>query len=167
MGRGRTLLAGPTQVTITLHCSVNPNVYIPEDLSQIVPFLAGKKLNIAGFDEEYGQDLTDWVTEAGGDIVYTDFSGVLDYLIVPVTWSGETGQEYEVLVNKNWIEDCLDAGELLPVSYHHLPLPAHRDSKPLAGVVTCLSGYINRERLYLNDLVTSLGGSAQVGAGNV
>ena len=153
---------------------------LPGDISQVLPFLAGKKLNIAGFDEEsvqvktitsplFGtnreprQDLTDWITEAAGDIVYSDFIGVLDYLIVPVSWSGEAKQEFRHLVNRNWIEDCMDVGELLPVSYHHLPLPEKTNTAPLAGVVTCLSGYVNRERFYLNDLVSSLGGSAQVG----
>ena len=109
------------------------------------------------------QDLTDWITEAAGDVVYSDFTGVLDYLIVPVHWSGQAKQPHHQMVSKHWIDDCLDAGELLPVSYHHLPLSGGGEAdRPLAGVVTCLSGYITRERQYLNTLVEHLGGVAQV-----
>ena len=109
------------------------------------------------------QDLTDWITEAAGDVVYSDFTGVLDFLIVPVLWSGEVKQQHHQLVNKHWIDDCLDAGELLPVSYQHRPLSGESEAgSPLAGVVTCLSGYITRERQYLNSLVEYLGGVAQV-----
>ena len=110
------------------------------------------------------QDLTDWITEAAGDVVYSDFTGVLDFFIVPEVWGGQTKQKYRQLVNKFWIEDCLDAGELLTVEYHHVPLSPRTegDVSPLAGVVTCLSGYVNRERFYLNTLVGYLGGTAQV-----
>ena len=141
----------------------NPISFSPEDVSQIFPFLAGKKLNVAGFEEETAQDLTDWITEAAGEVVYSDFTGVLDYLIVPVFWSGEAKQQHHQLVNKHWIDDCLDAGELLGVCYQHIPLAGEREAGlPLAGVVTCLSGYITRERQYLNSLVEYLGGVAQV-----
>ena len=96
-------------------------------------------------------------------MVYSDFTGVLDYLIVPVFWSGEAKQQHHQLVNKHWIDDCLDAGELLGVCYQHIPLAGDREAgRPLAGVVTCLSGYITRERQYLNSLVEYLGGVAQV-----
>ena len=54
--------------------------------------------------------------------MYSDFTGVLDFFIVPEVWGGQTKQKYRQLVNKFWIEDCLDAGELLPVEYHHVPL---------------------------------------------
>ena len=109
------------------------------------------------------QDLTDWITEAAGAVVSSDLTGVLDYLIVPVLWSGRPKQQHQHLVNKHWIDDCLDAGELLPVSYQHLPLAGVRDGeRPLAGVVSCLSGYITRERRYLNSLVQYLGGVTQV-----
>jgi hypothetical protein len=35
-------------------------------MSQVQPFLAGLKLELAGFNEDIQQDLTDWVTEVGG-----------------------------------------------------------------------------------------------------
>ena len=96
-------------------------------------------------------------------MVYSDFTGVLDYFIVPVMWSGQAKQRHHKMVNKHWIDDCLDAGELLPVSYQHVPLSGVREGeRPLAGVVSCLSGYITRERQYLNSLVEYLGGVAQV-----
>ena len=110
------------------------------------------------------QDLTQWVREAAGEVVCSDSKGVIDFLVVPVIWGGQTKQKYRQLVNKFWIEDCLDAGELLTVEYHHVPLSPRTegDVSPLAGVVTCLSGYVNRERFYLNTLVGYLGGTAQV-----
>ena len=113
----------------------------------------------------FWQDLTDWIREAGGNVVHSAFSGVLDFLIVPVLWSGRAKQLHHQLVNKHWIEDCLDAGELLPVSYQHVPLSGVREGeRPLAGVVSCLSGYITRERQFLNSLVEHLGGVTQVAA---
>ena len=90
----------------------------------------------------------------------SDSKGVIDFLVVPVIWGGQTKQKHRQLVNKLWIE----AAELLPVAFHHVPIISkrERDVSPLAGVVTCLSGYVNRERFYLNTLVGYLGGTAQV-----
>ena len=124
------------------------------------PFLVGLKLELAGFDEEMQQNLTDWVTEAGGELVYGDFSGVLDFLVVPVS-GGSSKNKYKKLVSSYWLEDCLDAEELLSIKYHHHPLVAPADSRPLVGVVTCLSGYDGKEMEYLNLLVDTLGGTAQ------
>eukprot|EP00092_Neocalanus_flemingeri_P010154 GFUD01010944.1.p1 GENE.GFUD01010944.1~~GFUD01010944.1.p1 ORF type:complete len:1552 (+),score=561.52 GFUD01010944.1:76-4731(+) len=129
-------------------------------MSQVQPFLAGLKLELIGFNEDMQQDLTDWVTEAGGELVYTDYTGVLDYLVVPVS-GGTSKHKYKKMVSSYWLEDCLDAGELLDVQYHHHPLHVPDDVTPLAGVVTCLSGYNGKEREYLNTLVTALGGTAQ------
>ena len=109
------------------------------------------------------QDLTGWITEAAGEVVFSDFTGELDFLIVPVLWSGRAKQLHHQLVNKHWIENCLDAGKLLPVSYQHIPLSGDWEGEPpLAGVVACLSGYTSSEREYLNSLVQHLGGQAQV-----
>jgi len=129
-------------------------------MSQVRPFLAGLTLQLVGFNEETQQDLTDWVTEAGGELVYADFTGELDYLVVPVT-GGTSKHRFKRVVSSFWLEDCLDAGELLDVQYHHHPLSIKDDTTPLRGVVTCLSGYNGKEREYLNHLVTSLGGIAQ------
>ena len=132
-----------------------------EDMSQVPPFLVGKKVNLAGFDEETLQDYTDWITEAGGDIPYTDYTGVLDYFIVPVDKDMESKHEYKLKVTNNWLDDCLDEGKLLPVQYHHKPITVPGSAAPLAGVVTCVSGYNGRERTFLCTLVTRLGGLAQ------
>ena len=50
-------LTRPGQVT---YSSLRPvrqttETSLTDDVSQIVPFLSGKKLNIAGFDEEFSQ----------------------------------------------------------------------------------------------------------------
>ena len=109
------------------------------------------------------QDLTQWVREAAGEVVCSDSKGVIDFLVVPVIWGGEAKQKHRQLVNKLWIEDSLDAAEVLPVAFHHVPISKREsDVSPLAGVVTCLSGYVNRERCYLNALVEYLGGTAEV-----
>ena len=132
-----------------------------EDLSQVAPFLAGKKVDIAGFDEEASQDYTDWITEAGGDIPYTDFVGTLDYFIVPVDKNVTPKHKFKQLVTNIWLDDCLDDGKLLPAAYFHKPITFVEDCSPLEGVVTCLSGYNGRERNFLNCLVEKLGGTAQ------
>lgn len=148
--------AAPPQDTTTNQTTLTDTA----SLSQVQPFLAGLKLELVGFNEETQQDLTDWITEAGGELVYTDYTGVLDYLVVPVS-GGSSRHKYKRMVSSYWLEDCLDAGELLDVHYHHHPLVVVSDSSPLAGVVTCLSGYNGKERDYLNNLVTALGGTAQ------
>ena len=51
--------------------------------SQVERFLIGKKLALCGFAEQVEQDLNEWVNEAGGEIPYMDFDGVLDYLVLP------------------------------------------------------------------------------------
>ena len=51
--------------------------------SQVERFLIGKKLALCGFTEQVEQDLNEWVNEAGGEIPYMDFDGVLDYLVLP------------------------------------------------------------------------------------
>merc|ERR1719481_351750 len=90
-------------------------------MSQVPPFLAGAKLELLGFNEETQQDLTEWVTEAGGEIVYMDFKGTLDYLVVPVE-GGESRHKARKVVTRLWLEDCLDEGKLLPPAYYHEPL---------------------------------------------
>lgn len=132
-----------------------------EDLSQVAPFLAGKRVNIAGFDEEAAQDYTDWITEAGGDIPYTDFVGTLDYFIVPVDKEVSSKHKFKHIVTNIWLDDCLDDGKLLPAAYFHKPITVVDGCSPLEGVVTCLSGYNGRERNFLNCLVEKLGGTAQ------
>jgi len=136
-----------------------------EDMSQVSQFLAGMKLNVIGFKEEELQDYTDWITEAGGEVVYTDFDGILDYLIVPVEKIDLSDKyqpyQYKRLVTCHWLDDCLDAGELLPLAYHHNPINIESNLSALNGVVTCISGYSGRERSFLNTLINKLGGRAQ------
>ncbi len=31
------------------------------------------------------QELVEWIEEAGGEVVFSDFNGTVDYLITPVT----------------------------------------------------------------------------------
>ena len=109
------------------------------------------------------QEFPGWITDHAG-VISTDITVVLDYLIVPVVWDGEAKQEYKQLVNTHWLVDCIDAGELLPVAVHHVPLLTRdkRAGSPLTGVVAGVSGYEGRERVFINSLVEFLGGTAQV-----
>ena len=47
---------------------------------QVERFFTGKKFAIVGFEEEAEQELGEWVEEAGGELVFKDFAGTLDYL---------------------------------------------------------------------------------------
>ena len=132
-----------------------------EDLSSIAPFMAGLKVNLAGFDEETMQDYTDWIGEAGGEIPYTDYDGPLDYFITPPDSKIRPKHECHNIVNGYWLDDCLDDGSLLPVSWHHQVVRDYGREGPCSGVVTCLSGYAGRERMFINTLVNQLGGTAQ------
>merc|ERR1719319_2114573 len=129
-----------------------------ETMSQVVPFLSGLTFQLVGFPETRQQDLSDWITEAQGELVYSDHRDPVDYLLVPV--AGEL-RPHRRLVTEIWLEDCLDEGKLIsPPLYHHRAL-ALGAARPLEGVVTCLSGYSGRERDFLNQLVLGLGGVAQ------
>ena len=64
-------------------------------------------------------------------MVYIDNTGVLDYLVVRVS-EGSISQVQEVKVSCYWLEDCLDAGELLDVQYHHHPLVVPEETNLLS-----------------------------------
>jgi hypothetical protein len=134
-----------------------------ETMSQVQPFLSGLTIELAGFPEQQQQDLSDWINEAEGELVYSDHEGRVDYLILPLAGGPRTLRQHRRLVSELWLEDCLDAGELVEPQYFHRPalLPATEGPGPLAGVVTCLSGYTGREREFLSQLVGALGGAAQ------
>jgi len=129
-------------------------------MSQVQQFLTGSTLELVGFNEDTQSYLTDWVTEAGGELVYTDFQGELDYLVTPCT-GGTSRHKYKQHVSSIWLEDCLDQGELLDILYFHKIINIDKELKPIDGVVTGLSGYTGREREFLNSLVESLGGLPQ------
>ena len=132
-----------------------------ETMSQVVPFLSGLTFQLVGFPETQQQDLSDWITEAQGELVYSDHRDPVDYLLVPVTGVEGELRPHRRLVTEIWLEDCLDEGKLIsPPLYHHRAL-ALGAARPLEGVVTCLSGYSGRERDFLNQLVLGLGGVAQ------
>ena len=154
----------PTSSDDTTQCGGGGgNTADTEQMSTILPFLTGLKMNFAGFEKQTLKDYTNRVTEAGGHVVYTDFDGVLDYFIVPIDKPVTSKHRIKNIVTSYWLEDCLNAGELLPISYHHKPIIIEEDIKPLDGVVTCLSGYRDRERCYLNEVIKKLGGCVQDG----
>ena len=134
---------------------------LTETMSQVVPFLSGLTFHLIGFPETQQQDLSDWITEAQGELVYSDHTDPVDYLLVPVAGVAGELRPHRRLVTEIWLEDCLDEGRLIsPPLYYHRAL-ALGAARPLEGVVTCLSGYSGRERDFLNQLVVGLGGVAQ------
>ena len=40
---------------------------------------------VSGLGEEQEQELAEWIAEAGGEVVFSDYTGIVDYLITPVT----------------------------------------------------------------------------------
>ena len=133
-------------------------------LPQLLPFFTGLTFQLQGFPEQRQQDLSDWITEAAGDLVYSDHQGKVDYLLVPMEgWEGEL-RPHRRLVSDFWLEDCLDAndnaGQLLPVEFHHRPVKRIA-GRPLEGVVVCLSVYGGHVRQFLAHLVGVLGGLNQ------
>merc|ERR1719234_2378383 len=133
-------------------------------MSQVLPFLSGLTFEILGFPENRQQELSDWITEAEGDLVYIDHEGRVDYLVVPITGFEGKSRSHKHLVTDLWLEDCLDSnngsGQLLPVEFHHRPVKQIA-GRPLEGVVACLSGYGGHERSFLAHLVGALGGLNQ------
>ena len=61
---------------------------------------------MAGFDSETEVDLSDWIHEAGGEIVSKNHSKVIDYLIVPIQNSPITMKAKETVTNL-WLESNL------------------------------------------------------------
>lgn len=41
-------------------------------------------LSLLGLEAEQEQELVEWITEAGGEVVFSDFTGIVDYLVTPV-----------------------------------------------------------------------------------
>ncbi len=130
--------------------------------SQVSRFLMNKKLALIGFNEETEIDLCEWVTEAGGEFVYKDFVGTLDYLIVPVMGTNKTHDfKTKEVVSEYWINDCLDQGSLLEVEYYHRPITVDRELRPCNGVVIGITNYQGRERQFISKVAEALGMVAQ------
>ena len=72
--------------------------------TQVAPFLEGKKILVTCFDAETETDLTDWIHEAGGDLVDKNFPGIVDYAIVPINVSPSLKLKANEIVTNFWIE---------------------------------------------------------------
>merc|ERR1719233_2478208 len=48
--------------------------------SQLDPFFNDIKFELNGFPEETEEELTEWITETGGEVMFSDFTGQVDYL---------------------------------------------------------------------------------------
>ncbi len=71
--------------------------------TQDTQFLDGLKIFLSGFNSEMEVDLSDWIHEAGGEIVSNNYSKVVDYLIVPVQNSSTNMKAKETVTNL-WLE---------------------------------------------------------------
>lgn len=58
-------------------------------------------------------------------------------------------------------EDCLDAGQVLPILYYHQPFSCVLEKKPLSGCCISLSNYFGKEKAYLIELLGELGANYQ------
>ncbi len=135
-----------------------------EETSAGERFLTGKKLYFNGLENEVEAELTDWVTEAGGELVNMDYEGRLDYLIVSIGGPTKTlpsAMKPDEVVTYLWLEECVDNNRLLPFSYFHRPIAIDMKAKPCQGVVIGITGYSGKERTYITSLATCLGMLAQ------
>jgi len=133
--------------------------------SQVQPFFTGITFKLAGFPELRQQELSDWITEAQGELVSGNQGATVDYLIVPTGGCSTAAQsisgiQHRHLVSDLWLEDCLDSGQLLHAEYHHRVV-GKVQGQLLRGVVACLSGYGGTEREFISKLVIALGGVSQ------
>jgi hypothetical protein len=76
--------------------------------SQVPPFLSGKKLCLCGFDSEVEDDISDWIVEAGGEIVRLDSLNPVDFCIVPINGSPPPEVKSREVVTNLWIEGNFD-----------------------------------------------------------
>ncbi len=133
--------------------------------SQVSRFLTDKKLALVGFGEDAESDLGEWVNEAGGEFVFRDFKGLLDYLVVPMDGAADvavkSGFRAREVVTEYWLEDCLDAGSLLPVEYYHRQIKVDREARPCHGAVIGITNYVGKERQFVTALAEALGALAQ------
>lgn len=58
-------------------------------------------------------------------------------------------------------EDCLDAGQVLPILYYHQPFSMVPDKRPLTDCCVSLSNYFGKEKEYLIQLLVELGATYQ------
>ena len=82
--------------------------------SQDTPFLEGKTFSVSGFDSETESELSDWVLEAGGEIVSKNSSKIVDFMIVPFNSDVIKSKKAKEVVSNLWLEGnktCVLVGE--------------------------------------------------------
>ena len=136
-----------------------------ESCTQVERFFTGKKFAVVGFEEEAEAELGEWLEEAGAELVFKDFKGTLDYLVVPIestpkTASGSSFKAAEVVSNL-WVDDCLDQGKEIRPEGWHRPVSVDRGARPCEGAVIGITNYVGRERDYIAHLAGALGMVAQ------
>jgi hypothetical protein len=108
------------------------NMFYVSEYQQVPAFLTGKKMAMVGLDEALEAELTDWIGEAGGELVFRDFQGTLDYLLVPrdfKTYDLVRKCQFKAkeVFTSLWLEDCLDQGKLLPLDLAYQPIIVDRE----------------------------------------
>ena len=126
-------------------------------------FLTHKKILVSGFDQESCIELSQWISEAGGQIVQHEFEEVLDYVIVPPNPKISTCPNLRTknIVSNFWIEDCLEQGKILDVEYFHKAINYNNGNKPCDGIVIGITGYSGKERSFIIMIAEELGMTAQ------
>ena len=126
-------------------------------------FLTHKNILVSGFDQESCMELSQWISEAGGQIVPHEFEEVLDYVIVPPNPKKSTCSNLRTknIVSNFWIEDCVEQGRILDVEYFHKAINYNNGNKPCDGIVIGITGYSGKERSFITMIAEELGMTAQ------
>ena len=145
------------------NCEADEHTQMTEADTQVERFLLDKKLAILGFEEEPESEISEWIQEAGGEIIFNDFDGIVDYLVVPAEGYSHKPLKYKSrnVVSNYWLEDCVEKGELVEFEYYHFPINFDTEAKPCNGAVIGITGYAGRERSFIISIAQALGMVAQ------
>ena len=71
-------------------------------------FFTGKKFAVVGFEEEAEAELGEWLEEAGAELVFKDFAGTLDYLVLTIERGSAAKSGYDKMtkfkIHELWSE---------------------------------------------------------------
>lgn len=116
---------------------------------------------LLGFDEEEHSILKEKIECFSGELVQKNFKGIPDFLVVPIFSDKEIHHTATEVVNSLFVYECEQNEKLITeIAYYHKPFSLP-EIKPLQNCVITLSSYSGYERVFLRNLIESLGGVAQ------
>ncbi|XP_062515664.1 DNA topoisomerase 2-binding protein 1-like isoform X2 [Corticium candelabrum] len=122
--------------------------------------LKGKSFAIADVVTCQSDELVKQIVSHGG--VMTEAT-LADILIVSIDSSISCFHSNQQLFTPLWLSRCIETGQHLDTSLHPLyqPIPIRADFNPFAGVVFCISQFVDLERDVLMQFIQLLGGTVQ------